>query len=794
MKKKAKKIKEDLSAIEEKGKRLESLIHLSHAIREKERRVPITFNDFLYNMSQRPECVLRDIFQLFYDMVHHYVPEGQDDYKVTEDSIGFKKYDFSKLFVNQCDSPFFIDRLFANRFMNLADGFRKGNQKNNIFLFEGPPGSGKSTFLNNLLNQLEEYAKTPEGTTYKIYWKLDIEELGGFQRFQERHPEPFEEMKKTIGKQNGFTTEPNSDRPNGNHHNGQNENRPMSMMNGPIQFHDKHLEFSCPNHDHPILLIPKSYRKQFLDELIPDKRFKEKLFNDKEYEWVLKDIPCNICNSLYKALLDETSDPMVVFSMVYARQNFFSRQLGEGISVFNPGDRLRNHVISNPTIERLLSILFKNDDIKFMYSYLAKTNNGVLALMDIKEQNAERLKNFHGIISDGVHKVELAEEHINTLFLGLVNPTDKKHYMSIPSFKDRIISVNVAYILDFMTEVEIYRNKFGEKVEARFLPHILENFAKIIISSRLNNESQALKKWIPRPEKYKKFVDKNMLLLKMDIYTGKVPSWLSEEDLKLFDRKTRKSVIDESHNEGAKGISGRQSLNVFSEFLTKYPKKEQLITMDMLKKFFEKGKKNENISQEFLDSLEVLYDYNVLQEVKESIYYYNKEQLSKDIQNYLFAINYDPGVNKTCDYTGDKIEISEEYFNTFESIVLGASSTAAQKKIFRKDTHNEYVRKTLYQEIGLDGKKITETEQYKSLFKKYTRNLKEHALAPHVENNNFRLAIKDFGASSFKTYGERLRRDVKLLITNLVKDFKYSEEGAKQICYYVLDKKLTEKY
>jgi hypothetical protein len=81
-------------------------------------------------------------------------------------------------------------------------------------------------------------------------------------------------------------------------------------------FPEKYLEFSCPNHDHPILQIPKVYRKQFLDELIPDVVFKDMLFNDKQYEWVLKDVPCSICSSISRSLLERLGDPLEVFSMI----------------------------------------------------------------------------------------------------------------------------------------------------------------------------------------------------------------------------------------------------------------------------------------------------------------------------------------------------------------------------------------------------------------------------------------------------------------------------------------------
>ena len=120
---------------------------------------------------------------------------------------------------------------------------------------------------------------------------------------------------------------------------------------------------------------------------------------------------------------------------------------------------------------------------------LANTNNGVYALMDIKENNIKRLVDLHGIISDGVHKVEMAEERIKSLFVGLVNPEDKMHYENVKSFQDRIVHINIPYVLDYDTEVSIYINKFGEQIKKKFLPRVLENFGKIIIASRMEPES-----------------------------------------------------------------------------------------------------------------------------------------------------------------------------------------------------------------------------------------------------------------------------------------------------------------
>lgn len=764
---------ETYEEIESRGSRLEALIKLSKDMLDKERRMPIPFNDFLYLASCSPEIVFRDIFQLFYDMVHYYIPEGIEEYPELPDSVGFLGYDCTNLFVRDCDNPFFADRLFAYRLMNLIESFREGTLQNHIFLFEGPAGSGKSTFLNNILFKLEEYTRTQQGTIYKTYWRLDIEKLGGIRHLQDTFSE---------------------------HVNGDDSEEFMQMLNIPqaslIEYPRKYLQFSCPKHDHPILQIPKSYRKKFLDELIPDDDFKDVLFNKKEYEWVLKEIPCNICKSIFSTLLDELGDPLEVFGMINARKSQFNRQFGEGISVFNPGDQLYRRPIVNPILQSMINGLLKTDSVSFIFSDLAKTNNGVLALMDIKENNVERLMNLHGIISDGIHKVDLYEERIRTLFFGLVNPEDKVHYEKIKSFQDRIITVNIPYVLDYNTEVSIYKNKFGKDIEKNFLPQILENFAKIIISTRLNTDSPLLRKWILDPGRYSKYLDKNMLLLKMDIYTGRIPSWLSEEDLKRFDRQIRKDILAASENEGLKGISGRMSINVFNSFFSKYSKLEKLISMDNLVEFFTQDNAhiNREIPEGFVDSLADMYDYEVLQQVKEALYFYNEKQITQDILNYLFAINFDAGTTEINPETGDKIIISEDYFKNFEALLLGTTSTPEQRKTFRYDNQNDYITKTLAQEMKIRSRKLTETEQFRTLFDKYTRSLKENALATYVDNDNFRRAILAYNTPGFNAYDERIKKDVTLLITNLKRKFKYRTEGARQISVYVLDRKLAKIY
>ena len=620
--------------------------NLDRHMSERHQQPVIPFEEFLNILSKNPCDVLRNVFQVFHDMVKAYVREEMDEYPDDPESVHFVNYDCRPLFVDGADHPFFADRLFANRLMKHVESMKHGAQQNKIYIFEGPPGCGKSTFLNNLLLKFEEFTKTEPGLRYETVWRLDRKLLC---TLTENEPLPFydkavrfnidgmQEMSRSV------VEDFDPCFPKGRY-----ESLYDQML---LYGNGDYIEVPCPSHDHPVLMIPKHYRRKFFDDLFSNDEFKWKLFTEKEYHWLFKEPPCTICNSIYWALLNRLNSPQKVYQMLYARPYQFNRRLGEGISVFNPGDKpMRQNIMSNPMLQRRINGLLKDSNqVKYIFSRYAKSNNGIYALMDIKSYNIERLIDLHNIISEGVHKVEDIEENVNSLLIALMNFEDKKNIQDFQSFSDRIEYINIPYVLDFNTEVDIYRNIFGKQINESFLPGVLSNFARAIISSRLNPKSDALLEWIGDPQKYGLYCDKNLLLLKMELFTGHIPPWLSEEDRKQFTAKRRKKILSESESEGAKGFSGRDSIKIFNEFYSKYARDDKLINMSELCIFFTKVRKDlcDFIPDNFLESMLAMYDYTVLQEVKESLYYYNEEQISKDIQNYMFAVNFETGTVET---------------------------------------------------------------------------------------------------------------------------------------------------
>lgn len=747
--------------MDEAKKPFECLERLRADVDSKKRTTTLSFEEFLGVVQQNPSGTLRNIFQLFHDMVQSNIVKKKDEYPDDPESIGYVEYDCSGIFELGMDNPFFPDRLLANRFVKQVEGLRQGSQQNRMHVYLGPPGCGKSTFLNNLLQKFERFVGTEEGQTFEIFWQIEMD--------------------------------------------------------------SQKIEVPCPSHDHPILIIPKDRRVAVLDRLLCTSDSEEEhswLFNGeahaiheslykiadkKEYEWLFKGKACTICESIFRLLCDKLGSLDQVLGMVKVRPYRFNRRTGEGISIFNPGDKPPKELnLSDKQIQEGLDKIFGVNQVKYVFSQLARTNNGIYALMDIKLENQGRLLDLHNVISEGVHKVNGVEEEIRSLFFALMNPEDKKviEEKKADSFEARIQWATISYVMEVATELKIFRSIFGNNIDSYFLPRVMENFARVIISSRMAQECGPFQDWIQDISQYNKrhLCDEAGLLLRMEIYGGIIPAWLSEEHKKKFTAQIRRDLIAEAAKEGNRGFSGRDSIKHFGEFLGLYgPKpgesRSRLISMASVVDYFKyrisREARDDNIPKNFIASLVDWYDYAVFNEVKEALYFYNKEQIREDILHYLCAINYDADGRKIkCQYTGKEIEVTIEFLKLIGSYILGAEMTDYSAARLAQEYQKKY--------IGVlarnPTKAITETELYQELFNSYVRNLKEKVLHPFAKNDSFREAVKCFGSKEFETFDTRIKEHVTYMIRNLVSKFGYTEQGAKEICLYVLDQDLVKKF
>ena len=91
------------------------LNNLTKKMQRENKHFNLPLKEFLKMVSANPIITLRNVFQLIYDMIHYYIPEGINEYPNDPESINYIKYDCNNIFVNNTEQPFFADRLLANR-------------------------------------------------------------------------------------------------------------------------------------------------------------------------------------------------------------------------------------------------------------------------------------------------------------------------------------------------------------------------------------------------------------------------------------------------------------------------------------------------------------------------------------------------------------------------------------------------------------------------------------------------------------------------------------------------------
>ena len=70
-----------------------------------ERRPVISFADFLQEVITHPERNIRNVYQIYVDMINAFICEGVDEYINDAESINYLDYNCNRLFVEGSDRP-----------------------------------------------------------------------------------------------------------------------------------------------------------------------------------------------------------------------------------------------------------------------------------------------------------------------------------------------------------------------------------------------------------------------------------------------------------------------------------------------------------------------------------------------------------------------------------------------------------------------------------------------------------------------------------------------------------------
>ena len=218
-----------------------------------------------------------------------------------------------------------------------------------------------------------------------------------------------------------------------------------------------------------------------------------------------------------------------------------------------------------------------------------------------------------------------------------------------------------------------------------------------------------------------------------------------------------------------------------------------MINMEDLREFFAKKEEyKKKIPSGFVDSIIRLYNYNLMEQIKECLFHQNEKRISKDIQNYLSATTYDVGETISSPFTGEKFEVSESFFESIEKYLFVRNYSQIEREKFRNDISSKFT--ISLQKLNVSEENLTSTLVYQNLYNTYMKNLRENIFLPFVKYTSFENAIKAYGTPKFDVFDNKTKEEVSFLIQNLYSKFRFTKEGAKHVCLYILKNNIAEKF
>ena len=525
----------------------------------------------------------------------------------------------------------------------------------------GPNGSGKTTVVECLVAGLEQFSKSESGTILKFNWI-------------------FTESEDKLGRI-GFEAEPSAD------------GKPLDTF-AYLQDKDVAAKIACELRDSPVLLIPKSQRREFIENIL--EQCAPELRPRFPYDYFLDGELCQKCKQIYDTLLlAYQGDWRKVVRPVQVERFFISKRYRQAAVSIEPQgnvDASARHIQHEnswniPTILRNTSLYEPVGDI-------IDANRGILEYSDFLKRPSETNKYLLTTCERGTVNLNHCIAFLDLCMVGTSNEKQLNLFKRSPdfsSFKGRIELVAVPYLLRYSAEVNLYGRLIETYSHERHVtPHTAEVVALWAILTRLRR---------PDPQHFEqplcKIVGDLTPLEKAKLYdSGDTPSRLREEE-----RKALRSAIIEIRNEyedvegefegiygpeyeGRRGASPREMLTVLarasesSKFVCLTPMAvfdalDELLKDSSLYDFLRLPSDNGyNDPHAFLEVVRNEYLRWVTDEVYDSISLIDEEEYDRVFLEFFRHVKaFHPGERVFNTSTDSYEPPSEELMNSIESLL-----------------------------------------------------------------------------------------------------------------------------
>lgn len=502
-----------------------------------------------------------------------------------------------------------------------------------------------------------------------------------------------------------------------------------SALDGLTYYHLK----NDPQRGEPLQLLPRSLRKQF-EELLSVK------------------IEGDISPVARWDLLNEYSGKYEDFEVV---QSSFSQRGRRGIASVPPMDANSQDVsvlIGSEDISKLDK--YSEDDPRVL-NLTGAFNVGNRGLVEMIEVFKNEIEFLHTIITATQEKrVPAPGKHDMVYFDGVIlahcNESEWNRFKSEhtnEAILDRVVKINIPYILELDQEVKIYEKILSKSdFKAHIAPHTIKVAAMFSVMSRL------------------KQTGKCDLLTKMKIYNGE--EVIEKGRVKKIDIMDLKEEVRE---EGMTGISTRFISKAIDHALTDHSK--QCVTPIGVMKSLTKMVKEQIIDNDFREHcLEIIQkivreEYlRILEtEIAKAFITAYEEQAQSLFDTYLDnAEAYTTKRRIRDDVTGEERGVDEKFMKSIEEVI---GITGSSRQGFRSDVTAYMFAKIRH------GEKVDYTS-YEPL---------KEAIEAYLINS-----VKDMAriVTKSKSRDDEQRKKHSDMVQTLIEEYGYNEHSAEEILRY----------
>ncbi len=652
-----------------------------------------SFKDYL-ELAQANPAIARNAYQRVYDMI---LSHGWEKYRRFKTDL-VRYHFFSDPIDDGADAIFGLDfplMELVDVFRSAAEGY--GTDKR-ILLLHGPVGSSKSTIARLLKKGLEQYSRSDAGALYSFSWMLD------------EHAGP---SSKTV-------------------------------------------EYACPMHEDPLLLVPAEARADVLEKINQNYRPAHGAGRIRLYGEL-----CPFCRKVMGDLMIHyNGDWRQVIEHIKVRRIILSEKDRIGIGTFQPKDE-KNQDSTELTgdINYRKIALYGSDSDPRAFNFdgeLNIANRGVCEFIEVLKLDVAFLYDLLGASQEHLIKPKkFAQTHIDEVILGHTNEPEYKRLQSnelMEAFRDRTIKIDIPYNSRLEDEVHIYEKDFGpERISNMHIaPHTLEVAAMWVVLTRLCEPKKA----------------GLTLLQKMKLYNGKAITGFTEDSVK--------ELMEEAPREGMEGISPRFVQDKISNALVSPQAIEEgCINPFMVLNELEEGLSHhslindEDLKKRYRELLAVVkdeYEDIIKGEVQRAISA-DEEAIKRLCANYIDNVRAYTQKEKVLNkYTGKEEEPDERLMRSIE------------QKIDIPETRKDDFRQEIMNYIGalaLDGRKFeynTNARLYKALELKL------------FEDQRDTIKLKNLVSS---VVDDETQQKIDIVKQRLIKNFGYNERSATDVLNYV---------